>query len=55
MTTEAGVSEKAIKHKPLIFLIDIDNTLYEFDETGFEIEMRDAIYSYAMTHLGITL
>lgn len=55
VSKEAATAEKAVTHRPLFLLLDIDNTLYEFDETGFGIEMRDAIYNYAITHLGITL
>lgn len=40
--------------QPLFLLIDIDNTLYEYSETGFHNEMHDRIFSFAEHKLGIS-
>ncbi|KPI88578.1 hypothetical protein ABL78_2311 [Leptomonas seymouri] len=40
--------------QPLFLLIDIDNTLYEYSETGFNDEMHDRIFSFAEKNLGIS-
>lgn len=40
--------------QPLFLLIDIDNTLYEYSETGFHNEMHDRIFSFAEKKLGIS-
>lgn len=40
--------------QPLFLLIDIDNTLYEYSETGFHNEMHDRIFSFAKQKLGIS-
>ncbi|KPA80170.1 hypothetical protein ABB37_05155 [Leptomonas pyrrhocoris] len=37
----------------LFLLIDIDNTLYEYSETGFHREMHDHIFSFVEEKLGI--
>ncbi|KAG5490090.1 hypothetical protein JKF63_00209 [Porcisia hertigi] len=38
----------------LFVLLDIDNTLYEFSETGFHEEMRERIFTYAEQKVGLT-
>ncbi|KAG5464042.1 hypothetical protein LSCM1_00222 [Leishmania martiniquensis] len=38
----------------LFLLIDIDNTLYEYSETGFHHEMRDRIFAFAEQRVGLT-
>jgi pyrimidine 5'-nucleotidase len=40
--------------QPLFLLLDIDNTLYEYSETGFHNEMHDRIFSFAEKKLGIS-
>lgn len=38
----------------LFVLLDIDNTLYEYDKTGFADGMHERMRSYVSEHLGIT-
>ncbi|CAJ1037956.1 hypothetical protein Q4I30_007979 [Leishmania utingensis] len=38
----------------LFLLIDIDNTLYEYSETGFDKEMRNRIFAFAEQRVGLT-
>lgn len=38
----------------LFLLIDIDNTLYEYSTTGFDVEMHDRIFQFAKERVGIT-
>ncbi|GET93287.1 hypothetical protein, conserved [Leishmania tarentolae] len=38
----------------LFLLIDIDNTLYEFSETGFHHEMHARIFAFAQQKVGLT-
>ncbi|CAG9583743.1 conserved hypothetical protein [Leishmania major strain Friedlin] len=38
----------------LFLLIDIDNTLYEYSETGFHHEMHDRIFAFAQQKVGLT-
>lgn len=40
--------------QPLFLLIDVDNTLYEYGETGFDREMHDRIFQFAEMKLGIS-
>ncbi|KAG5488616.1 hypothetical protein JIQ42_00227 [Leishmania sp. Namibia] len=39
----------------LFLLIDIDNTLYEYSETGFHHEMHDRIFAFAEQKVGLTI
>lgn len=40
--------------RSLFLLLDIDNTLYEYDETGFGQEMHDLIFAYASEKLKLS-
>lgn len=40
--------------QPLFLLLDIDNNLYEYSETGFHHEMHDRIFEFAATKLNLS-
>lgn len=40
--------------RSLILLLDIDNTLYEYEGTGFGKEMHNLIFTYAKTKIGLS-